>query len=253
LPCEYGRGAQVTLVSDSARPGALVAAICFEGTEVVVSGAESDPTRFAISAAEALNGLRATPLIRTPPPASIPAARPLKEPPPVARHHSVSVGQSLLANPGNFPPVWGASVEVDLSLGAHAAVLFGGFFPTVRAETSTPSAELRTGITFLRVGPALRYSLARFALEGSVIFGPAYTWVTAKAEAPYVGGTDAALGILGSAGLAVAYPDRSAVFVAAANRACLLLPGPRVELPNQAQRDFGPLLIEASLSFGLRL
>lgn len=251
--CQRGKGAQITLARDPVHPEGLIATICFEGTEVVVAGAEDHSTRFVISAAEALNGLRATaPLDARPRPR--PAATPVRESPaPVRPHHSVSVGQSLVVDPGGFPPLWGAILEAELGLGAHAAIVLGGFFPIARAKTSTSSAELRTGVTFLRVGPALRYSLARFALEGSLVVGPAYTWVTAKAEPPYVGQTDAALGILGSAGLAIAYPDRSPAFVVAASRAGMLLPSPRVELPNEAGRNLGPLLIEASLSFGLRL
>lgn len=115
------------------------------------------------------------------------------------------------------------------------------------------NARTESSSSTLRLGPALRYSLAGVALEGSLLVGPAYTWVTAKAEPPYVGQTDSALGIIGSAGLAIAYPDRSPVFAVAASRAGMLLPSPRIELPNEAARNLGPLLLEASLSFGLRL
>jgi hypothetical protein len=255
--CERGKSAHVALAPDPVHREALVATVCFDGTEVEVVAATADPARFAIGAAEALNGLRAaaarktqerprSPALasRSPPDGgSLPGARP---------RHSVSVGQSLVVNPGGVSPLWGVSFEVELGVSPRAAVVLGGFFPLARAEMSTRAAVLRTGVTFLRVGPALRYSLARFALVGSVVVGPGYTWVTATAEAPYVGRTDGALGMLGSAGLALAYPDRGPVFAAATSRASLLLPSPRVELPNEAAKDLGPLLLEASLSFGLR-
>lgn len=250
--CEPGKGAHVTLAPDSARDGALVATICFEGTEVVVAGAEGNPTRFAISAAEALNGLRATAGIDTQQRPRAPVAPPKTSDP--ARHHqSVSVGQMLVMDPGGFPAFWGATVDVELGVGAHTALMLGGFLPVVRAETSTRHAELSTGVTFLRVGPALRYDVGHVAIVTSLAVGPAYTWVTADADPPYIGQSAAAFGVLSSAGLGIAYPARSAVFAAVATRASLLLPSPRILLPDETRQDLGPVLAEASLSIGLRL
>lgn len=252
VACEPGKSAHVTLAPDSARDGALVATICFEGTEVVVAGAEGNPTRFAISTAEALNGLRATAGLDM---QQRPRARvaPSKTSQPAGPYHSASIGQMLVVDPGGFPALWGATVEVELGLGAHAALVLGGFVPVVRAETSTKHAELSTGVTFLRVGPALRYTVGRFAIVTSLAVGPAYTWVTANADPPYIGQSAAAFGVLGSAGLAIAYPARSSVFAAATTRANLLLPSPRILLPDEARQELGPVLAEASLSVGLRL
>lgn len=253
VACERGRGARVTLAPDPEHREALIATICFEGTEVAVVAARADPARFAIGAAEALNGLRAAAAHNRPkrPRASSAPTSALR--PEARARHAVSVGQSLVVDPGGFPPWWGATFEVELGISAHAGVVLGGFFPIARAEVSTPSVELRTGVSFLRVGPVVRFSLARFALVGSAVVGPSYTWVTGTADAPYVGRTDAAFGMLGSAGLALAYPDRGPVFAMATSRAGVLLPSPRIELPSEAPQNVGPLLLEASLSFGLRL
>lgn len=249
--CERGKTPHVALSPDPVHREALVATVCFDGTEVVVAAATDDPVHFAIGASEALNGLRASAPLKTRERPRAPSA-PKRELLPEARtRHAVAIGQSLI-DPAGFPPLWGVSFEADLVVSPHAAVVLGGFFPIARAETSSRAALLRTGVTFLRVGPALRYSLARFALVGSVALGPAYTWVTATADVPYLGQTDAALGMLASAGLAIAYPDRGPVFAAAAGRGSILLPSPRIELPNDAAQDLGPLLLEASLSFGLR-
>lgn len=249
MPCERSQSAWVALAPDPAQRQAFVATICLERTEVVVAGAQREPTRFAISVAEALNGLRATTPRHAQPKAR---ATPARSSPPAPARHAVAAGQSLVVDPAGFPPQWGASLELELGLGAHAALVLEGFFPIARAQTSTPAAELRTGVSFLRVGPALRYSLAGFALSGSLLLGPAYTWVTATADRPYIARTASALGILGSAGLAIAYPDRSAVFAVAASHTSLLLPAPRIQVPGEAPRNFGPLLVEASLSFGVR-
>jgi hypothetical protein len=159
----------------------------------------------------------------------------------------------LLVGPAGFPLLWGTSMDVELGLTEHTSVVLGGFFPIARAKVSTSLAEVRTGVALLRVGLALRYSLGRFAVAGSLAVGPAYTWVTAKAVSPYVGSPDFAFGVAGGVGLSVSYPTRSRVFAVAGSRAAVLLPSPRFDLPNEQPRDVGPLLIEASLGIGLRL
>lgn len=250
VACRRSEGTWVALAPDPVQPEAFVATICFEGTQVAVLGPRREPTRFAISAAEALNGLRATGprhAQHEPQATSTRSSQPLR-----SARHAVSVGQSLVVDPAEFPPQWGATLELELGLGAHTAVVLEGFFPITRSRTSTQAAELSTGVTFLRLGPIVRFSLARFALAGSLLAGPAYTWVTATADRPYIAQTDGAPGILASAGLAIAYPDRSSVFAMAASRASLLLPSPRIQVPGEAARDFGPVLVEASLSVGMR-
>lgn len=159
----------------------------------------------------------------------------------------------MLVDPAGFPLLWGTTVDVELGLTEHAAVALDGFFPITRAKLSTSAAELRTGVAFLQMGGVLHYSLARFAVAGSLAIGPAYTWVTAKAVSPYVGEADFAWSVVGGAGLSVTYPNRSRVFAVAGSRAAVLVPGPRFELPHEAPRDLGPLLIEASFGIGLRL
>ncbi|MES1189371.1 MAG: hypothetical protein ABUL60_36480 [Myxococcales bacterium] len=248
VACERGATAWINLAPSSTDRAAVVATLCVDGTEVTIAGPRADPARLAISTAEALNGLGATAPPSTPRLASA-VATPARESP----RHAVSAAQTLLVDPAGFPLLWGTSVDVELGLTEHAAVALAGFFPIARAKLSTSSAELRTGVAWLRVGVALRYSLARFAVAGSLVVGPAYTWVTARAVAPYVSGADFAFGVAGSAGLSVSYPHRGPVFAVAGSRAVVLLPGPRFELPNEEPRDLGPLLIEASLGIGLRL
>jgi hypothetical protein len=151
-----------------------------------------------------------------------------------------------------FPLFWGASANLELGLTEHTALVLGGFFPIARAKVSDSLAEVRTGVAWLRVGLALRYSLARFAAEGSLVAGPAYTWVTAKAAAPYVGSPDFAFGVVGGAGLFVSYPNRSRLFAVGGGRVAVLLPSPRFNLPKEEPQDVGPLLLEASLGVGVR-
>lgn len=251
--CRRGQGAWVTLASSPIERAAVIATVCFDGTEISVGGPRAEPARLAISTAEALNGLSATP---PPPDAPEPAAAATRPPPPRERRRApdaVSVSQTLIIDPAKFPLFWGTAFDIELSFSPHASLVLGGFFPIARARVSTSAAELRVGVSFLRVGPALRYSFERFAFAGSLVVGPAYTWVTANAVSPYVAQTDFALGVFGGAGLAVAYPEQSRVFAVAGARASVLLPSPRLELPNEQPRALGPLLFEASLGFGVRL
>jgi hypothetical protein len=245
--------AWITLAPSSTDSAAVVATLCVDGTQVTVGGPRADPARLAIGTAEALNGLGAIAPPSKPWRATGTTQPPSESPPPRRIPHAVSAGQMLLVGPTGFPLLWGTSVDGELGLTEHSALVLGGFFPIARAKVSTSLAEVRTGVALLRVGVALRYSLARFAVAGSLVVGPAYTWVTAKAVSPYVGEPDFAFGVAGGAGLSVSYPSRSRVFAVAGSRAAVLLPGPRFELPNEEPRDVGPLLIEASLGIGLRL
>lgn len=254
VTCQHGETAWVSLAPSSTDGAAVVVTVCVEGTEITIAGPRADPARLAISTAEALNGLAATaPAASARPHATTAADRPREALRPAHIAHTVSASQMLLVDPAGFPLFWGTTVDVELGMTEHAAVAFDGFYPITRAKLSTSAAELRTGIAFLRVGAVLRYSLARFTVATSLVVGPAYTWVTAKAVSPYVGEADFAWSVGGGAGLSLSYPNRSRVFAVAVSRAAILLPSPRFELPHEAPRDLGPLLIEASLGIGLRL
>jgi hypothetical protein len=253
VACQHGETAWITLAPSSTDSAAVVATLCVDGTQVTVGGPRADPARLAIGTAEALNGLGAA-APPSPPWRSNVTTEPASESPLRLRiPHAVSAGQMLLVGPGGFPPLWGTSMDVELGLTAHTALVLGGFFPVARAKLATSAGEVRAGVALLRVGVALRYSLASFAVTGSLVVGPAYTWVTAKAFSPYVGSPDFAFGVAGGAGLSVGYPSRSRVFAVAGSRAGVLLPSPRFKLPNESPRDLGPLLLEASLGIGLRL
>lgn len=253
VACRHGETAWVTLAPSSTDSAAVVATICVDGTQVTIDGPRADPARLAIGTAEALNGLGATAPASTASRATATTKPARESPPPLRIPHALSAGQMLLLSPTSFPLLWGTNVDVELGLTEHTAVVLGGFFPIARAKVSNSLAEVRTGVTLLRVGLALRYSLGRFAVTGSLVVGPAYTWVTAKTVSPYVASPDFAFGVASGAGLSVGYPSRSRVFAVAGSRADVLLPSPRFKLPNEEPRNMGPLLIEASLSVGLRL
>jgi hypothetical protein len=250
-------GAWVRLEIEPTKDDEVVASICLDGTAVRVEGLKSDPARLAVNTAEAINGLEATaPSFKLPVMATRPVARRETSAAlsvPARPRRAIILAETLLVDPTGFPHSWGTSLDVELGLGPHTALVLDAFFPIARAELSTRNAELRAGFSFLRVGPALRYSLGDLALSGSVVVGPGFTWVTAEAVSPYVGGKDWAFGIWGAVGIQMIYLERSPVFAVAMARGALLLPNPRFSVPDEARRDFGPFLIEASLGIGLRL
>ncbi|MES1185163.1 MAG: hypothetical protein ABUL60_15230 [Myxococcales bacterium] len=252
------RVAWVSLTLDPENRDLVRATLCFDGATVVMIGPRSDPARFAVTTAEALNGLAAAPKSTaqrpSPPATTVQAPSPESVlPPPLRDRHALSLVETLIADPGGFPVLWGSAVDAELSLGRHFALMVEGFFPISRAELLNADAELRAGLAFMRLGPALRYSMGELTLSGSLVVGPAFTWVTARATPPYVGGTDSAVSAFGAAGVQALYPEQSPIFALALVRASLLLPAARFALPQAPPRSLGPALFEASLGVGLRL
>ncbi|MGC4087676.1 MAG: hypothetical protein QM756_07225 [Polyangiaceae bacterium] len=248
--------AHVSLVADPAAPASVLATLCFRGATVVTSAPRADPARFAVTTAEALNGLRAGPAHVAPAAplkAAPPAAEPVTPAAPVRASSSLSLAETLVIDPAGFPVLWGSSLDAAVPLGRRVELVFGGFFPISRAELSNSTAELRAGLAFVRVGAALRYSLGGLALNASLVAGPTLSWVTAQANAPYVGGSASTLGALSALGVQLGYPERGPLFALGQCRASLLLPAVRFALPNDAPRTQGPLLFEASLGVGARL
>jgi hypothetical protein len=257
--CERGQqpassGAWVRLETDPVKNDEVIASVCLNGTAIRIEGFKSDPARLAVSTAEALNGLEAT-SVELPVTRARPAVRhgPAAGLPPARARSAVILAETLLIDPTGFPRSWGTSLDAELGLGPHIALVLGGFFPIVRAELSTGNAELRAGFSFVRVGPALRYSVGDFALSSSIVVGPAFTWVTAEAASPYVGGKDSTFGIWSAVGIQMIYLERNPLFAVATARGALLLPSPRFSVPDEPHHDFGPFLIETSLGIGLRL
>ncbi|MFZ5890473.1 MAG: hypothetical protein ACOY0T_05335 [Myxococcota bacterium] len=254
--CEASSTAWVSLARD-ASDNSVVAIVCFDGSSVATRGSQAEPSRFAVTIAEALNGLRAAPAPAPQAAAASPdvrdtLSRPAANSPPKARR-TVSLAETLLIEPLGFPVLWGSSLDAEFSTGTHSSIVCGGFFPISRAELSNSQAELRVGMAFVRVGAALRYSLGEFALSGSFVAGPALTWVSATATAPREGGSASAVSLLSGVGAQLVYPERSPIFALALARASLLLPGIRFALPNEAPHSLGPALLEASLGVGVRL
>lgn len=229
----------------------VAALVCFDGSFVVVEGPRAEPIRFVVSVAEALNGL-ATTGPRPTPSSDRPQQAPSRGAALRASTNAFSLSQLLLIDPGGFPLLWGSTLELELALGSSGGLAIEGFVPLSRAELAGQHADLRAATALLRLGPVLRLSAADFAFSTVVSVGPAFTWVSAEADTPYVGGTDSALGAIGSLGIRLAYPDRGAIFAMAGGRASLLLPAPRFAIPRENARDLGPFFIEASLGLGLR-
>jgi hypothetical protein len=261
-PCERlaadgsPNAASVNLAPDPQSADSVLATLCFHGVTATASGPRTDPARFAVIAAEALNGLRAEPAASArPSPAPLAKVRPVEASSALAPGDTfqLSLAETLLLDPLGFPPLLGSSLDAELSLNARAALLIEGFFPVSRAELSGSQADFHVGFAFARLGLALRQTVGAFALSGAFTAGPAFMWVKATAKPPRLGGDASALSAIGSVGLRLCYPGHGRFFTFAQSRATLLFPAGRFNLPNDPSPTLGPLLIEASLGVGARL
>jgi hypothetical protein len=255
--------AWVRLAFDPAGGDAVIASICFRSTvsllqRVAARGTRAEPERFALTTAEALNGLRAqVPLVSTRaavadraavPPAATPSASPSTAP----AENSVALSQTALLDLGGFPVLWGVGLHAQLGVTPALRLTIESFAPISAAELANQQAQVQTRLTWLRAGVEARLTQGAARLGCSLLAGPALSWATAEAEPPYIGAADVALsGLITLAG-SVEYPSNSPVFVLGAARFSTLLPGVRVAVGGDTSHTLGPWLAEASLGVGVR-
>lgn len=250
--------AWVSIAVDPENSEFALATVCSRGATATTRGPRADPARFAVTAAEALNGLHAAPIASAPRPSEPQNAAAIA---PLAPTHDLAVrrgrvafslAETLVLDPRGFPALWGTSLDAEWTFASRFALLLGGFVPISRAELSSAEADLHAGVAFARAGVSYREELGEFGLSGSLTAGPAWIWVSADANAPRVGGRASTVSALGSVGAELTYPARGRVFALARCRATLLLPAGRFILPNEPSRTLGPALIEVSLGIGAR-
>lgn len=263
LTCAGGTNvAWVSIAPDPANRDFALATVCSRGATATTRAPRADPARFAVTAAEALNGLHATPIANVPR-ATAPRSsqRRAATVAPIASNENalsrrdriaISLAETLVLDPRGFPALWGSSLDAEWALASWFGLNFAVFVPISRAELSNSEADLHAGLAFARVGIAFREALGDFGLSSSLAAGPAWIWVRADANAPRVGGRASTLSALGSVGAELVYPGRGRVFALACGRATLLLPAARFVLPNEPAPTLGPALIEASLGVGAR-
>lgn len=255
--------AWVRLSADPVSGDAVIASICFRSTvsllqRVAARGTRAEPERFALTTAEALNGLRAqVPVVssRAPvqaPTAPRPSAEPGAVPAPAHGENSVTLTQTALLDLGGFPVLWGAGLDAGLGVTPALRLVFETFVPISAAELANEQAQVQTRLTWVRVGLATRLTEGAARFGCSLLAGPALSWATAEAEPPYIGAADVALSGLVTLAGAVEYPSNSRVFVLGAARFSTLLPAVRVKVGSDSSNTLGPWLAEVSLGVGLR-
>jgi hypothetical protein len=252
----------VSIAPDPADPAFALATVCSRGASATARAPRADPARFAVTAAEALNGLHATPISnasranasRSNPQRAATVAPGATNEDALARRDplALSLAETLVLDPRGFPALWGTSLDAEWALASRIGLTLGVFVPISRAELSNAEADLHAGVAFARAGVAFRGALGDFGLSGSLVAGPAWIWVRADASAPRVGGRASTVSALASVGAELNYPDRGRVFALAGGRATLLLPAARFVLPSEPSPTLGPALIEASLGVGAR-
>ncbi len=254
--------AWISVVADPADPQTVLASICFRGSVTLLQrtssrGLRSEPERFALTTAEALNGLSAqVPVLvqratRPNPRAAAPRAEAAVLDAGGHGMNSLSLGQSALIDPSGVPVRWGVALEATLPATANLSLSFDAVLPVSAAELNSSEVRARLRTAWVRGGTTLSWRVARANVTGSLLAGPALSWATAEAEPPRVGTADVALSALVSLGLGLEYPQDSGVFARASARATALLPAGQVALADDTRR-LSPVVIEATLGIGVR-
>jgi hypothetical protein len=253
--------AWVSLALDAERGNSVVATVCYRGTMLLIRGSRSEPARFAVTVAEALNGLRSGPLLvgargDATSPSSVRARLDAASKTRVdsfGERAAFEIAETLLVDPKGFPLLWGGSLAADWRATAHVGLVCDAFITVSRARFSSAEVDVRGRTSFVRLGPALWQNVGPFALKAAIVAGPALTWSNVHAVAPRAGGTAAAPSAIGSLGVELTYPAQGRLFAAAHGRVSLLLPAIRFAVPPDSAHTLGPALFETSIGIGVHL
>jgi hypothetical protein len=243
----------------------VVATICYLGAlpflqQASSSAPKSDPRMLALAAVEALNGLRSKvpPLApekeREAPKAVQPVAPVTKEPSArtEALQNSVTLGGAVMLNAPEFPVVPAVTTGANLGITRSSAILVDALFPVGGAELESPDVTATVRTAWFRMGPRLRWAAGDVDISGALLAGPAVSWATADARAPYVETADVTAGAVVSLEAIVEYPRRTPIFAVAGVSASALLPGIHVKLDESVPEPLGAFPLEASLGLGAR-
>jgi hypothetical protein len=260
-PAAGAKGAWIVVARDASDPERVIASICFRSAVTVLQrvsaqGLRREPERFALTTAEALNGLSAAVPWVVPQPAR-PAETSGPLIPPARRSargasNALTLATAAVVDAAGVPPLWGLELASTARIHANLAWQLAAFVPVTSAEIENASVSLRARTSWLRLGPSLHAELGAARAQVSLLAGPALTWASADARSPRVGTTDVALSSLVTLGAALQYPRESWLFVQGAAHLSALLPAVRLALAEDTSHALGPLLFDASFGVGLR-
>lgn len=269
-PCDAGAAARS---SDDGRDRAWIrlseaagdrveASICHRSSapilrQTAARALRSEPERFALTASEALNGLRAkvprqpvdvpAPVERIPAYDARDSASAERE-----RTNEVFATQSTVVAASEFPPLLGVSLGASVGVRRGFAITVESFWTARAAVLENESVRVSARSAWVRFGPELQSSLGAIRFRAALLAGPAVTWATARAELPRIGTADVAVSAIASLAASLEYPRTSTAFALLATRGSTLLPAVRLALGEDRSNDFGPWLLEASVGMGLR-
>lgn len=250
------------LVSLTSEDGERVEArVCIPGTEPlqtgVVYGSLEDPQSLSILVTEALNGLLAERLPRTPAVVHGPGGAPAQERPRVEPQDGAPVVvevQGRLLWDAPTTATWSAVVpRVGVPL-TDASRFDVEFLASVLPSTySEPEMDLRGSLAWAQIGVSGSRREGDFRLDYGLAAGPYVARVAATARSPWTSGTDSAFGAVLSARGTARFPATSRWFVSGGVGVSTLVPRFRYQLSSSTTPDFGALLFEGTLGFGIRL
>jgi len=258
--------AWVRLSPDPNDASAVVAAICVRSTvalleRVASRGERSEPERFALATAEALNGLRAkvpvmssrnAPDVAAPSPERASRSDGASRDTPSSGNNQLALTQTALLDLAELPPLWGGALAAELAVSSNVRVAFDTFVPVSSVELANEDARVTLRAAWVRTGISWSWLAGDARVGAALLAGPALTWASAEARAPRVGAADAKLGALLTLATTLEYPSHSRVFLLAAFRASGLFPAVRVAVATDTSKALGPLVAESSLGVGVR-
>lgn len=258
--------AWVRLSVDPNDTDAVVASICVRSTvalleRVASRGERTEPERFALATAEALNGLRAkvpvmssrnAPQVTTPRPERASSSEPAGPDTSSPGDNQLSLTQTALLDLADVPPLWGGALAAELAVHSGVRIAFDTFIPVSSVELANQEARVSLRSAWVRTGASIGWLAGDVRVGAALLAGPALTWATAEARAPRVGIADAKLGALLTLGATVEYPSRSRVFLLGGARLSALFPTVRIAVASDTSKTLGTLLAETSLGVGVR-
>ncbi len=242
----------VRVVPSPSAPSTGCAAITYWGVGAEarytrVTASSSDPKRFAILVAEALNGLSTRPLPPGAPGRESATVMVPQAAPPAQSRSAVGAWSTLLLDATHPEPLFGVGLLGELPLSEALALHIDSFGTVTRLELEEADTSVRARFAWTRLSLALQLSRGPANLKLTAGAGPALSWASADVPPPDVARADVGASVLFAVGSTFTYPSNQPVQLGIALRASTLVPSVRLELPSGPSAPFGRLLGEASI------
>lgn len=221
-----------------------------------ITSPDGDINRFALTVAEALNGLssqappRSGNVVAAPP--VVAALAPVEQPASdILFRSSFGASAHLLLDAQHPQPLLALGILAELPLGSRLSLLLDNLWALTPLRLSEAQTELTARFTWTRVCLAVEVlgepeNPLNWQLFGGG--GPAFTWVTADVPPSAIARADVGTSMLFSVGSTVSVRGNAPVHAAFTLRASSLLPAVRFQMPSGPSSPFGHLVGEAGVA-----